>query len=136
MESVELLQHKLEGERGHRIADNRELRAEIAQLHLELAQGKYRESTACGYCSHSGVLMLAEIERLQAIVDTLPKTADGVVIVPGATVWQVETSNAGRTWQITDRQTDPDIWPFSGWCKGRCYSTREAAEKAPELQSE
>ncbi len=43
--------------------------AEVERLNLELAQGKFREGAVCGYCSHSGTLMLAEIERLRAIVD-------------------------------------------------------------------
>ena len=32
----------------------------------------------------------AEVERLQAVVDKLPKTVDGVPIVPGMTVWRLD----------------------------------------------
>ncbi len=39
--------------------------AEVERLNLELAQGKFREGAVCGYCSHSGSLMLAEVERLK-----------------------------------------------------------------------
>jgi len=33
--------------------------------------------------------MQAEIERLRAIVDRVPKTADGVLVLPGDSVWHV-----------------------------------------------
>jgi len=31
----------------------------------------------------------AEVEQLQAIIDKLPKTADGVPMVPGMRVWRI-----------------------------------------------
>lgn len=77
-----------------------------------------------------------ELERLRAIVDRLPKTADGVAITPGMEVWQwilgaprclvVSTINTkgygiGR-WMDTG---DKDYPIFAGF-----YSTAEAATVA------
>ena len=63
-----------------------------------------------------------EIECLRAIVDKLPKTADGVPVVPGTRVW---TSRAGGepVWWA-DAVLVPAI-PWSDY-----WSTREAAEAA------
>ncbi|KKK78502.1 hypothetical protein LCGC14_2052250 [marine sediment metagenome] len=47
----------------------REVAREIERLNLELAEGKFREEAVCGYCSHSGSLMLTEIERLRSQVE-------------------------------------------------------------------
>ncbi len=73
--------------------------------------------------------MRAERDRLQTIVDKLPKTADGVPVVPGIKVWHrdylgVVTEEAG-------------VWkpPFPGLLVC-CYSTREAAEAAAKDKDE
>jgi len=80
----------------------------------------------------------AEITRLRAIVEKLPKTADGVPVVPGDELW-VRHPDGGcagtrRWWKH----------PSLGWSVGfehmqnepidvsSCYSTREAAEAAKE----
>ena len=75
-----------------------------------------------------------EIDRMQAIVDRLPKTADGVPMYVGMKVW-VRCENrpdvAFRSFTILDidGQTVGDV--FSRLVKFEdCYSTREAAEKA------
>jgi hypothetical protein len=64
-----------------------------------------------------------EIERLRAIVDRLPKTADGVPIAPGQGVW---------TWFPDRSQPETVTLQRIGACGvyAGCYSTREAAEKA------
>lgn len=63
-----------------------------------------------------------EIDRLQAIVDQLPKTEDGVPIYPGMTVWALIPGC-----EISDVEAQAvgigGVWRY-------CYSTREAAEKA------
>ena len=64
-----------------------------------------------------------KIERLQAVVAKLPKTADGVRVVPGMTVYH-------RDWQgkVTEERTSwAPPYPKVFCC---CYSTREAAEAA------
>lgn len=65
--------------------------------------------------------LLAEVQRLQAIVDKLPKTEDGVSVTSSDDVYElidgktIVHSKAGRLmW--------PVLWPV--------YSTREAAEAA------
>jgi len=67
----------------------------------------------------------AEIERLQAIVDELPKTADGVPVVPGMAVYRRDIGQAhvsvfsmGEVHFSGGPTTHVDS----------CYSTREAAE--------
>jgi hypothetical protein len=73
-----------------------------------------------------------EITRLQAIIDRLPKTADGVPIVPGDTIWfdidnystvaGIEIEEPGGQWWVS--------FGISGAETDQCYSTREAANKA------
>lgn len=73
-------------------------------------------------------------ERLQAIVDRLPKTADGVPIVPGGDYW----SNNDRgtfQWSVVELHQTAASGTFHGSpcvyeSYDECYSTREAAEKA------
>ena len=73
--------------------------------------------------------VLHRYEELQAIVDKLPKTADGVVVVPGMTLWAVDTE--GETLEIDYNEYGP--WIKSVECEQwdlmeTTYSTREAAE--------
>lgn len=75
---------------------------------------------------------LAKIDRLQAIVDKFPHTADGVPVVPGMQVWIREPGKfcSGRVFSVI---TDG---PFS--VKGNLYeaaevfSTREAADSVED----
>ncbi len=55
-------------------ADRQEL--EIERLNAELAAGKYRTGAVCGYCSHSGTLLLDRAEKAEAIVAKLPEWAE------------------------------------------------------------
>lgn len=64
-----------------------------------------------------------EIERLQAIVDRLPKTADGSPILPGQVVYHRDRRGKIRP------ETMVLASPFPHLLKC-CYSTREAAEAA------
>ena len=85
-------------------------------------------------------------DHLQAIVDKLAKcwrlNGEGeliqdVPIVPGMNVWQLETSNAGRTWQIVKHSVGvcfPSIYPYPGGIARRIYNTFEAAKKARVVQ--
>lgn len=85
------------------------------------------------------------IERLQAIVDRLPKTADGVPYLPGDPLYEPYTAKCGHTlvreWlgghtvEVADGAGTHIARRFghaSGWLVRveMCYSTREAAEKA------
>jgi hypothetical protein len=68
-----------------------------------------------------------QIERLRAIVDRLPKTADGVPVVPGMTAFALMPTTDG---------TGKCIYPVemyaiqAGGKYTALYSTREAAEAA------
>jgi hypothetical protein len=71
--------------------------------------------------------LVAENERLRAVVERLPKTADGVAVAP-----------CDRVFHLSDRGTITEIpaltainW-FSVTSLRKCYSTREAAEAAKE----
>lgn len=66
-----------------------------------------------------------EIERLRAVVNKLPMTADGVPVVPGMTVYH-------RDWrgEVTEERTSwAPPYPKVFSC---CYSTREAVEVKEE----
>lgn len=77
------------------------------------------------------VVAADELERLWAIVDNLPKTADGVPIVPGMGVWRIEHQTAlGETVMDVSRlgvhlSGKSDLYFMRDVC-----STREAAEAA------
>ena len=77
-----------------------------------------------------------EIERLQAIVDKLPKTADGVPVVPGMAVFYSCKDFGPIRLTVADYVDWTEYGPLcfgthGGVCHGQyadtCYSTREAA---------
>ncbi len=70
-------------------------------------------------------------EELQAIADKLPKTADGVAVVPGMNLWFVETRDTGKTWFVKKHE-DIHISPSHFWIEHRAYSTEAAALAAKE----
>ena len=90
----------------------------------------------CGECLYK------KIARLEAIVDTLPKTADGVLIVPGMTLWCVQIGGIFRM-EVVSLDDLASDWPatvrvdFGGqgkastyrWHVQACYSTRKLAEE-------
>lgn len=81
--------------------------------------------------------LLDEIERLQAIVDRLPKKADGVPIVPDRKVFPLhpiddpefseDDDYATCVLMLRDNLTG-ETFSKDEWIPGKCYSTREAAE--------
>jgi hypothetical protein len=80
-------------------------------------------------------LLRFENERLR---DELPKTADGVVVVPGMSVWRISQSgctNHHEVLEITGRRS-ARISHHNTWPIDCCYSTREAAEAAKENSDE
>ena len=73
-----------------------------------------------------------EIERLQAIIDKLPKTADGVPIVPGMIAW---CHHCGITRAELIGEFGVTIEGPTVWCDGMAdadglYGTRKAADAA------
>lgn len=103
------------------------------------------EDGYCEHChqgseTHNKFLSLLQSERdtLRKTVDALPKTADGVPVVPGMKVFHLQTKNAGKTWQINERKVvslhERYGLEFAGepdrhlGTYGRIYSTMAAAE--------
>ena len=88
----------------------------------------------------------AMVERLQAIVDRLPKTKDGVYVVPGEdTVWACGFFGAtgrlvpcaeAREYEISlyDLGPENELEYVMSDQVGKCYSTRAAAEAAREAK--
>ena len=77
--------------------------------------------------------LLGKCKRLQAIVDKLPKTADGASVVPGMTVWYHDwLYKSGEDSPLLDEivvMSRPQVWGSpEEWTA--CYSTKEAAEAA------
>lgn len=80
----------------------------------------------CEPCDACVVLMekaAQEIERLEAIVDRLPKTDDGVPVAFDRELWYVANHN-----EIVRLKHSRDL-PYWDLVEA-CYSTREAAEAA------
>jgi hypothetical protein len=88
----------------------------------------------------------AEVERLQEVVDKLPKTADGVPVVPGETYYaRFRDEDEDGAWHIEECRyvghAEPHVdydWEVENWLWDdaydapgfRVYSTRAAAEAA------
>ena len=106
---------------------------------FEDGKEKYRTGWVCDMRMYQRLLAAkdAEIERLRAIVDRLPKTADGVPIAKGTIIYQaagaynmLEHEVSG--WQFADDGSLKILMFGRGWtafCDG-WYSTRELAEAA------
>ena len=72
-----------------------------------------------------------DIERLQAIVDKLSKTADGVPVVPGMDVWLPGYPKYPGEVEADAYGVNPCVdWPEKLYHPCKLYSTREAAEVA------
>ncbi len=69
---------------------------------------------------------------LQAIIDTHPKTADGVPLVPGMVVWHAYWAGPQREVfeSFSVYVEEPNIWMSNEAGEGALYSTREAAGEA------
>ena len=98
----------------------------------------------CGACDAAAQPYIeywqAHVAALQAIVDKLPKTADGVSIVPGVRLFWGGVASEGLVVETVDIYDDgsPDIWVGVGDGtdgsimvpeNDNLYSTREAAEE-------
>lgn len=65
----------------------------------------------------------ALIERQAAIIDRLPKTADGVAVVPGMTLYLMPDKEGATNYDMMELKVEA----ASDYC---WYSTRSAAEAA------
>jgi regulator of replication initiation timing len=111
--------------------ENAQLKFENAQLKFENAQLKFENAQL----KFENAQLQLENERLRAIVDKLPKTADGMAVFIDDKVYHPDYDVPGQV-DYAD-----SIWMahFNPDCKGsewagvairNCYSTREAAEAA------
>ncbi len=87
----------------------------------------------------------AELTRLREVVEKLPKTADGVPVVPGMYVWLsdgtgpgeiIDTSTYTKSATVNDFFKWPDYKPDNTGCSQRplssLYSTRAAAQSTAQ----
>ena len=89
----------------------------------------------------------AELAEVREVVEKLPKTADGVVAVPGTRLYPLypvlpedghpDFEDAARLEMcITDPLSGEFIREYDGLLIDTCYSTREAAEAALASRAE
>jgi hypothetical protein len=104
--------------------DNYECRACHGTMYVPDGMDPLEEDVR--YCSDC---MVVELERLQGIVGRRPKTADGITIELGMTVWAWIGNRLVNTevYEITLSHCGYDRHVFR---HGNTYSTSEAAEKA------
>lgn len=77
------------------------------------------------------------IERLRTVVDKLPKTADGVPIVPGMEVWLRGRYRYPGEVEADAYGVNPCVdWPEALYHPSQLYSSREAAQAAAEDENE
>lgn len=96
----------------------------IDQLH-DMAVNEYPEDVA------AVAVVRKEIERLQYIVDRLPKTADGAPIVPGMALWYRSPAGIIETPPLdTWAEIEGMIAEDEDYGPDTFYSTRAAAEAA------
>jgi len=89
---------------------------------------RYGEPAAKPEPTNAELEFWCEIERLRAIVDMLPKTEDGVPIVPGMTMSLWYRSPAGIV-EAPPPETWADVWSIAD-SLNQFYSARAAAEAA------
>jgi len=78
-----------------------------------------------------------KIERLRTVVDKLPKTADGVPIVPGMEVWLPGSYRYPGEVERDAYGVNPCVdWPEALYHPCQLYSSREAARAAAEDENE
>jgi len=104
-------------------------KAEIKRLRAELVEIEECFDEANKYI----VDYMAEIDRLQVIVDKLPKTADGVPVVPGKDiVWHPDVRHIrGAPMPLDIDANGEAAWwrtPDERYSVEDCYSTQEAAK--------
>ena len=85
--------------------------------------------------------LIGEIDRLRAIVDKLPKTADGVPITPGMDVWEVIPGTGVICYWCGVRIIDEvgivaENGSSTRTTPDRCYSTEAAAIEAQKEQDD
>lgn len=109
-----------------------ELGANYDKLYAEHCQILAERDGAVSIATQVG----RELERARVVIDTLPKTADGIAVTPGMKVWLLNDNSVIECHSVFTVQ-------FNGAAStngkgislpGACYSTREAAEAASKEQ--
>jgi len=105
-----------------------DLRPTIAEIESNLANHLTVDSACVRW-------LLGKYKEAQAIVEKLPKTADGVPVTPKQTIY----FTFGAT--LCEATSFMELgWPvhqlYSPTSISRCYSTREAAEQARKEASD
>lgn len=117
----------------------RTILAELTRLRAEIAE--MREARSATIAAASAIA--EDRDRLRAVVDRLPKTADGVAVVPGMTLWQRPGLISGKKYPPREidwfvliggedgllGEVEEYSWTYRS---SDCYSTRSAAEAAAQ----
>jgi len=96
---------------------------------------RHKESAYLIAAANRADELARRVEDLEAIVAKLPKTADGVPIVPGMTVWEARGRDVYRMKNFRATLPDAEGFSESNWEKGwssvcrldRIFSTEAAA---------
>lgn len=78
--------------------------------------------------------LCSRLNRLQAIVDKLPKTGDGMPVVPGMEVWVYDDLNDCFPSEEVEVEIPSILLGVEAWSD--CYSTKEAAEAAAKERTD
>ena len=105
---------------------DREMDAALAEVFAEKLDAEAAEKEPAIRPGHSVFCLSLEVKRLQAIVDKLPTTADGVPVVPGMMLYLPRSAYMGRAMFHANGFVCGNGGPLCG----QCYSTRKAAEAA------
>lgn len=102
-------------------------RADVMRLEIERLQSDLKlHSKRADDSKQTCIELMAEIERLQSIVDRVPKFANGEPALTGDEAWYPGIESAGS---VANNRVA--IWDLETWVPiARCYPTREAMEKA------
>jgi len=128
------------------------LQAELqeSEVNLSLRESDLRDKEAVVDMLHDGQVpdehlwtemkqqrdkAVKKAESLQAVVDKLPKTADGVAVVPGMKVYQFDPTGYLQSYDVgTNQARDDSSHPSPAYLvfNHACYSTEAAARAAGE----
>jgi hypothetical protein len=122
---------------GEAAAEIERLRGEVARLSLpaDAAQTIKEARDVIAACYAAG--FLDDAGNVRKVLGTLPVTADGVIVCPGAVVWphpdvQVDGEEGGVVeYGIRDDAMGYEI-SGSEWEPSKCYASRESARAAAE----
>lgn len=115
------------------------LHSEVERLRGKRCPECNAELSYCGPMSEDGPTLdckvcqfREEVEKLRGIVEKLPKTADGVPVVPGDIVYHPDGGHAFLPGCVGDAPIELMVRDGRWTTVGRCYSTPEAAQSATD----